>query len=118
MQRGPVLEPCWRTKLGGKLTAPVSADGRVYLARGDTHELLAIDANQGNVLWRYRTGGPVDTPPTFYQGMLLAGCCDGWVYCLRAADGVLRWRFQAAPGHAAWWPKTGWNRPGRCTGAL
>jgi outer membrane protein assembly factor BamB/SAM-dependent methyltransferase len=91
------LEPCWRTKLGGKLTAPIVADGRVYLARSDAHELLAIDARQGNVVWRYHTGGPVDTPPTFYQGMLLAGCCDGSVYCLRAADGKLRWRFQAAP---------------------
>ena len=23
---------------------------------------------------------------------------DGWVYCLRASDGALIWRFQAAPG--------------------
>ena len=28
---------------------------------------------------------------------LLFGSADGWVYCLRAADGVLAWRFHAAP---------------------
>ena len=28
---------------------------------------------------------------------MLFGCCDGYVYCLRAADGALAWRFQAAP---------------------
>jgi outer membrane protein assembly factor BamB len=29
--------------------------------------------------------------------LLLFGCRDGWVYCLRAADGELAWRFRAAP---------------------
>jgi outer membrane protein assembly factor BamB len=28
---------------------------------------------------------------------VLFGCRDGWVYCLRATDGELRWRFRAAP---------------------
>ena len=30
--------------------------------------------------------------------MAIFGCADGWVYCLRAADGELAWRFRAAPG--------------------
>jgi hypothetical protein len=32
-----------------------------------------------------------------YKGRVLFGSADGWVYCLRAADGELIWRFQAAP---------------------
>jgi hypothetical protein len=28
---------------------------------------------------------------------VLFGCADGWVYCLRADDGALAWRFRAAP---------------------
>ena len=42
-------------------------------------------------------GGRVDSPPTFHQGRLLFGSHDGWVYCLRAADGALIWRFRALP---------------------
>ena len=42
-------------------------------------------------------GGRVDTPPTFYKGLVLFGARDGWVYCLRASDGKLAWRFLAAP---------------------
>ena len=26
------------------------------------------------------------------QGLAVFGSADGWVYCLRAADGVLAWR--------------------------
>ena len=32
-----------------------------------------------------------------YQGNVLFGSADGWVYSLRASDGVLAWRFRAAP---------------------
>ncbi|HUU90050.1 MAG TPA: PQQ-binding-like beta-propeller repeat protein, partial [Phycisphaerae bacterium] len=36
-------------------------------------------------------------PPTVYDGLCVFGCGDGSVYCLRAADGQLVWRFRAAP---------------------
>jgi outer membrane protein assembly factor BamB len=87
----------WQTAIGGKLTGPVVAGGRVYVGRCDTHELIALNAADGTVAWRYRTGGSMDTPPTVYQGTVLLGCSDGWVYCLQASDGRLIWRFRAAP---------------------
>jgi outer membrane protein assembly factor BamB len=43
------------------------------------------------------TGGRVDSPPTVWKGRVLFGSADGYVYCLRASDGVLAWRFRAAP---------------------
>jgi outer membrane protein assembly factor BamB len=57
----------------------------------------AIDANTGKTLWSYTAGGRVDSPPTIWQGRVLFGSADGCVYCLRAADGALVWRFRAAP---------------------
>jgi hypothetical protein len=39
----------------------------------------------------------VDSPPTVSRGVAVFGCRDGWVYCLRASDGELAWRFRAAP---------------------
>jgi outer membrane protein assembly factor BamB len=59
--------------------------------------VACLDAESGEVLWRYRTGGPVDSPPTVHEGLALFGCADGWVYCLRFADGALVWRLRAAP---------------------
>ena len=63
----------------------------------DQHTVYAVDANDGKELWNCTAGGRVDSPPTVHQGLVLFGSADGWVYCLRAADGSLVWRFRAAP---------------------
>ncbi|MBM3890423.1 MAG: hypothetical protein FJ388_15025 [Verrucomicrobia bacterium] len=87
----------WRVKLGGKLTAPVAAAGRVYVAARDAHTIHALDAGSGKPAWTFVAGGRIDSPPTIHQGLVLFGSADGRVYCLRAEDGALVWRFLAAP---------------------
>ena len=91
------LKQVWQAKLGGKLTSPVIADGTVFVASVDAHTVYAIDSTSGAKRWSYITGGRVDSPPTIYRGLVLFGSADGWVYCLRASDGKLAWRFRAAP---------------------
>ncbi len=91
------LAPVWTAKLGGKLSSLTFADGRLFVAAVNEHTLYALDGARGNVVWCYRAGGRIDSPPTIYDGRVLFGCADGWVYCLRAADGELAWRFRAAP---------------------
>ena len=39
----------------------------------------------------------VDSPPKVRRGFVVFGSRDGWVYCLRAEDGKLIWRFRASP---------------------
>jgi outer membrane protein assembly factor BamB len=56
-----------------------------------------MDVRSGQPAWSYTVGGRVDSPPTISRGRVLFGSADGWVYCLRAADGRLAWRFRAAP---------------------
>jgi outer membrane protein assembly factor BamB len=91
------LQPAWEAKLGGKLSSVAIADGRLYVAQVDQHTLHALDAASGRRLWSFTTGGRVDSPPTVDQGRVLFGSADGWVYCLRATDGALAWKFRAAP---------------------
>ena len=91
------LQRSWQAELGGKLTSPVIADGKVFVARVDAHTVHALDAASGKPAWSFTAGGRVDGPPTIDRGLALFGCADGWVYCLRASDGELAWRFRAAP---------------------
>ena len=93
----PELKPAWRAELGGRLSSVVVAGGKCFVASIDTHTVCALDAAGGRPLWSFTAGGRVDSPPTIHKGTAIFGCADGWIYCLRAADGVLAWRFRAAP---------------------
>lgn len=91
------LEQAWRVELGGRLTQPVVADGRLFVASVDEHTLYVLDAETGNVLYGYVAGGRIDSPPTIERGLAVFGCRDGWVYALHCASGQLAWRYRAAP---------------------
>ena len=90
------LKPAWRTKIGGKLTSLTVGAGKAFVSRVDTHTVYALDADSGKVAWSHTAGGPVDSPPTVHRGLVIFGCRDGRVYCLRAKDGELVWRFNVA----------------------
>ncbi|MEK6233447.1 MAG: PQQ-binding-like beta-propeller repeat protein, partial [Planctomycetales bacterium] len=91
------IRQAWRTKIGGRLSSPVSSGGKVYVADIDAHAIHALDAAKGTPLWQFTAGGRIDSPPTIHNGMLLFGSADGWVYCVRETDGELVWRFRCAP---------------------
>jgi len=97
--RGAVPAPLtlkWQAALDGSITAPTAAGGLVFIARPDQHELVALDRRTGKAVWKFTAGGRIDSPPTIHQGAVLFGSRDGFVYGLRARDGALGWRFQAA----------------------
>jgi len=87
----------WQVKLGTRLSAPVAAAGMVLAADIDSGTIHAVDAATGEKKWSYATGSRVDSPPTIYQGYAIFGGRDGYVYCLRLADGQLAWRRRLAP---------------------
>jgi len=91
------LKPDWQADLGGRLSSPVVAGGRAYVSRVDAHVVCALDVESGRTVWSRTVGGPVDSPPTACRDRVIFGCRDGWVYCLRASDGELAWRFRATP---------------------
>ena len=93
-----LLAVAWQRALpGGRITAPVVAEGRVLVASVDAHTVHALDVDGGEHQWSYVAAGRVDTPPTIWNGRAIFGCRSGWVTCLRMSDGALMWRFHAAP---------------------
>lgn len=81
----------------GSITAPVSANGKVFVARPDAHQVVALDANTGKECWRFTAEGRVDTAPTIHRGLCIFGSRSGDVYCLNANDGKMVWHLRAAP---------------------
>lgn len=93
---GIPLADRWKATIGGPLTAPVAAQGKVHVAARDAQTLYALDLATGRTLWTFVAGGRIDSPPTIHDGRVLFGSADGWIYCLRSDDGSLCWRFLAA----------------------
>lgn len=91
------LKKSWVNDLGGRLSAVTVGAGKLFVAQIDQHTVHALDETTGAIAWSYTTGGRVDSPPTIFEDKVLFGSTDGWAYCLRASDGVLVWRFRAAP---------------------
>ena len=91
------LKPVWKIKLPSLPTACTVVGDIVYVAARDGHTLYALSRKNGAALWTYTAGGRIDSPPTFHKGLLIFGSRDGWVHSLRAADGMVSWKFCDLP---------------------
>ncbi len=94
---GPDLQMKWAVPIGGELTQPVTASGRIFVCSRERCQLVCLDKESGEIVWQQETAAQVDSTPTYHNGFLLFGCRDGWFYKLRASDGALAWRFRGAP---------------------
>lgn len=91
------LGEAWRSRIASCLSAPVVAQGLVFVAETDAGRVAAYDAATGRSVWSVLLGSRVDTPPAVQRGFCYLGCHDGYVYALRAQDGQLVWRTRVAP---------------------
>jgi tetratricopeptide (TPR) repeat protein len=60
--------------------SPTVADGKVYIGsiEGVIH---CLDAETGEVLWTYQTGGEIRSAPAVVDGKVLISSTDGKLYC-------------------------------------
>ncbi|UCF16989.1 MAG: PQQ-binding-like beta-propeller repeat protein, partial [Phycisphaerales bacterium] len=91
------LAPLWQIQLRTTPSAPVIARGKVFVSDIDAHTVHSLNAHDGSTAWTYVAGARVDSPPTYYKGLIFFGSRDGWVHCVRASDGALVWRFKDLP---------------------
>jgi len=83
----------WKTKLGnyGVAMSPTIVNGRIYMGARDGN-LYCLDRN-GKEIWRFRTGGVVESKAIVREGKIYFGSEDGNFYCLDL-EGREIWRFK------------------------
>jgi len=96
----PPLVPCWPDQAKMQFDAayePVVAGQRMFVGSSYDNSVTAYDTRTGGEVWTFFTDGPVRFAPLAWQDKLYFACDDGCLYCLRAADGSLVWRFRGGP---------------------
>ncbi|MBI2948801.1 MAG: PQQ-like beta-propeller repeat protein, partial [Verrucomicrobia bacterium] len=81
----------------GTAIEPIVAQNRVFVA---THQgsLYALDAIEGNPLWRLKTHGAFLHSPAVAEGLVLAGNSDGQLFGVDASTGEMKWSLNAGGG--------------------
>lgn len=63
-------------------------------------EIIALDAGNGNEIWRQRVSAPVRAAPTVGRGAVIVIARDNTAYAYNVTDGQLRWRIAGASSGA------------------
>lgn len=70
----------------------VADDRSVYFGSSSSDDVYCLDLESGRERWRFHTQGPVRLAPSLHAGKVYFGSDDGYVYCLKAADGSVVWK--------------------------
>lgn len=74
-----------------------AAKGMVYFGSSVDNKIYALNAKTGKIQWTFFTEGPVRFAPTLWKNRVYFGSDDGHIYCLRAGNGKLIWKYRAGP---------------------
>src|SRR3990172_7326231 len=83
----------WRFDRGelGHISSPAVVEGVVYVGSYEGY-LYALDAESGEMLWRFKAGDRVYSSPAVVEGVVYTGSGDGYLYALDADSGKMLWR--------------------------
>ncbi len=65
----------------------------IYVGSQD-HNVYALRADNGSLLWHYQTGSSILSSPAILNEVVFIGSDDHYLYALRASDGSLLWRYR------------------------
>src|SRR5205814_619071 len=76
------------------LSSPAVEDGAVYFGSGDGN-LYSLDANSGELRWKFKTGDVVHASPAIASGVVYVGSWDSYFYAVDVFSGKEKWRYHA-----------------------
>lgn len=76
---------------------PIVADGLLFFGSSADGHVYALDAENGDLRWRFVTGAPIRFAPAVADGRLFVGSDDGYLYALSTDSGKVLWQRRAGP---------------------
>lgn len=99
----PPLKPAWKDPINqdrmgfDRFYEPVVLGSTMFVGFNASDKLVALDTRTGREKWRFHAGGPLRFAPLAWRDNVYFVSDDGFLYCLGAADGALKWRFRGGP---------------------
>ena len=83
-----------KTLTWGTVSTPFLENEALYMGiiGNGTGSIIAINANNGDELWKRDVSGSVSASPIVYDGKLYVCDREGILYCLNASNGALIWQ--------------------------
>jgi len=94
----PKTEPAWPGQAARGFMSfdvsykPIVLGKRMFVGSPNDHSVTAYDTDKGKQLWRFYADGPVRFAPVGWKDKVYFVSDDGWLYCIDAAEGTLKWR--------------------------
>ena len=76
---------------------PVVMGKKMFVPSMVTDSVTALDVETGEVRWQFFAEAPVRFAPVAWEGKVFFTSDDGYLYCVDAANGKLRWKFRGLP---------------------
>ena len=76
---------------------PVVVGKTMFVPSMVNDSITALDTETGAERWRFFADGPVRFAPVVWRDKVYFVADDGYLYCLNATDGQLRWKFRGLP---------------------
>ncbi len=90
----------WRYEVGGAVSAaPAIDNGRVYFGQKGEEFFYCLDAQTGDMIWKQMVGWVWSSANVADGGVFIPGS-DGYVSCLEADTGHIRWRYRTGSSTA------------------
>jgi len=87
----------WQKKIEASIASELRENEGIIYFGLESGELIALDSNRGEEIWRFKAGGAVRAAPAFSGQHVIFGCDDGKVYFL-TEKGKFAGNFSAGSG--------------------
>ncbi len=98
----PKLTPAWPDQPKMPFDAvyePIVVGQQLIVGSSHAGSVTSYDTASGDVRWTFFADGPVRFAPLAHEDRVYFVSDDGYLYCLKAADGSLVWRFRGGPSN-------------------
>lgn len=89
----PAIREVWKLKDVTDVASQGSIDENLYVYTNTAGVIHALNADNGETLWKYQTGNKIFSAPFITPQAVVVSSCDGCIYVLNKKDGKMLWKY-------------------------